>query len=104
MKGIPAWIDGALFGLLIGPLMFALKIFCPSGAECFADPFLIIVFSPLFLLNNFFPGLDSGMWFEIVFISVFWAIVIALGAHTGTAAFRSISKTTHEERVRGFEN
>jgi hypothetical protein len=83
MRKIPYWVDGALFGTLFVPLIFLLKITCPIDIGCFADPFFIPVFSPLFLLENFFTNSSSlaSPKFEIFFIVLFWGVVGSLLAH-----------------------
>jgi len=77
---LPYWADGGIFGLLLAPLVFFLKLFCPLNSGCFADPFLVAIFSPLFILEGVADGRLSAR-FEITFIVLFWAIAWALLAH-----------------------
>ncbi len=77
MRRLPLWAEGALFGILFAPLIFFLKIICPTELGCFADPFFIPIFSPVFLTQYIF---ESGKIIvsaktEILFIILFWGIV-----------------------------
>lgn len=77
---IAPWADGFLFGAGIVPVVFGLKVLCGDGPACFADPFLVIAFSPLALpreLGFAFPGNTE----EIAYLIVFWAIVSSVAAH-----------------------
>ena len=83
MRKIPYWIDGALFGTLFVPLIFLLKITCPLNIGCFADPFFLPVFSPLFILEKIFTNSEGivSAKFEIIFIIIFWGVSSSLLAH-----------------------
>jgi hypothetical protein len=78
MRKIPTWGEGGLFGLLIVPLVFLLKLFCPLSTGCFADPFLIPLFSPLFISENIFHIKSLSFWQEIIYITFFWTAVFSL--------------------------
>lgn len=89
MKNFPAWIEGAIFGILFVPLMFILKIICPVDTGCFADPFLILIFSPLLLVETLFGRSQIPYEGELIVILIFWSIVSALAAHLYSNIARS---------------
>lgn len=64
------WIKGTIFTSSLAVLIFFLKIICPLQTGCFADPFLIPMFSPLVILRFF--KISAGA-FEPFFILIFWA-------------------------------
>ncbi len=77
MKRLPLWAEGVLFGILFAPLIFFLKIICPTELGCFADPFFIPIFSPIFLIQYIFEFniTTASVKTEILFIILFWGIV-----------------------------
>ena len=69
---LPFWADGAVFGALLVPVALSLKMICPVRVGCFADPFLVVLFAPLVILEWFFGrGAVSVMW-GILFLIIFW--------------------------------
>ncbi|OHA88310.1 MAG: hypothetical protein A2653_01040 [Candidatus Zambryskibacteria bacterium RIFCSPHIGHO2_01_FULL_43_25] len=79
MKRLPYWLQAAIFALVFVPLIFFLKVLCPISAGCLADPFLIVIFSPLFLFS-FFPVVENSAVAEPLFIVLFWTLIaIILG-------------------------
>lgn len=76
MRRLPYFLQSAIFAVLFLPLVFLLKIYCPTGSGCIADPFLIIIFSPLLIYNFVVP--EGNYTAEIVYLFVFWAIVASL--------------------------
>ncbi len=81
MRYLPRWVDGGLFGFFFVPLILLLKIACPLSVGCFSDPFLIPLFSPLFLLEHSIGLEKVEARDEIFFIMFFWGLVVALCAH-----------------------
>lgn len=81
MKHLPRWADGALFGALLVPVVFFLKIICPLQTGCFADPFLVPIFSPLIIVEAFSSGQTTSFQEEIFFITIFWGLVFSLLAN-----------------------
>lgn len=77
---ISPWARGFLFtgGLLI--LIFFLKIICPINVGCFADPFLVPIFSPLLLVELFTEESSREVLgsLEPLFIFIFWLLVGSL--------------------------
>jgi len=78
MSKIPSWAEGSIFAALLVILIFFLKVLCPVDIGCFADPFLIPLFSPLFILKIFSISLGS---FEPFFILFFWTVCGGLGGY-----------------------
>jgi hypothetical protein len=91
MKKLPPWADGAIFGILFVPLVFFLKITCPIDFGCFVDPFLVPIFSPLFLLQSLFGvgATELSPKTELFFIACFWSLAAALLAHLFMKIFKS---------------
>ncbi len=91
MHKIPPFVDGAIFGLLFLPMAFFLKLICPLSEGCFVDPFFVLLFSPLFMLQSIFDkvGFALSTREEIVFISVFWSVAWAFLAHLGSKVLRT---------------
>lgn len=81
MKHLPRWADGALFGAFLVPVVFFLKIICPLQTGCFADPFLVPIFSPLIIVEAFSSSQTASFQEEIFFITVFWGLTFSLLAN-----------------------
>jgi len=81
MKRLPYWADGGLFGIFLVPVVFILKIICPLKTGCLVDPFLVPIFSPLFLIEGIVGSGRVSSAGEIFFIMFFWGLVWALIAH-----------------------
>lgn len=81
MKRLPYWAQGGIFGFFLIPLIFFLKITCPLYSGCLVDPFLVPLFSPLFLLEAFLGPDYASIKGEVMFITLFWALVASLVAH-----------------------
>jgi len=74
----PNWAKGLIFSFVFVVLIFILKVLCPINLGCLADPFLLIIFSPLTVLDLFSINLGR---FEPLYIILFWSI---LGAFLGS--------------------
>jgi hypothetical protein len=72
MSKVPHWAQGAIFAVTLVILIFILKITCPLDIGCFADPFLIPLFSPLLIFEKLFGGLGSYEPFSII---IFWTVI-----------------------------
>ena len=83
MRNMPAFVDGAVFGFLLVPLLLLLKMICPLSAGCFVDPFFIPLFSPIFVFESLATmfGRDVTLKGEIVFLILFWTVLWAVLAH-----------------------
>lgn len=81
MKRLPQWADGALFGVFLIPVVFFLKMICPLQTGCFADPFLVPIFSPLIIVEALAGGQAISFQVEILFITIFWGLVFSLLAN-----------------------
>lgn len=81
MKRLPYWADGALFGVFLVPVIFFLKMICPLQVGCFADPFLVPIFSPLILIEAFSGEQTISFQTEILFITIFWGAIFSLLAN-----------------------
>jgi hypothetical protein len=68
-------IKGALFLAALVVLIFFLKIICPLDTGCLADPFLVVLLSPLWLFANlhFYSIIDAST--EPFAILGFWTVV-----------------------------
>ncbi|HEY4489700.1 MAG TPA: hypothetical protein VJC12_00390 [Candidatus Paceibacterota bacterium] len=75
---LPFFTKGIIFAASLSVLVFFLKVLCPLNLGCFADPFLIPLFSPLFVAENLFGNLGI---FEPFFILIFWSVVGGLAGH-----------------------
>jgi hypothetical protein len=75
MKSIPYWVQGGMFAVALVLLIFILKITCPLNIGCFADPFLIPLFSPLLIIGGKLGSLSA---YEPFFVITFWAMIGAL--------------------------
>jgi hypothetical protein len=74
---IPYWYQGMIFAPVLVGLLFILKITCPAptGVGCFADPFLVPVFSPLVGLYKIFGNIPAIAQHEPLIILLYWSIV-----------------------------
>ena len=68
-------LKGAGFSVALAVLIFFLKIICPVDTGCLADPFLVVLFSPLYLFNAL--GIESLILsaHEPFLILGFWALL-----------------------------
>ncbi len=68
-------LKGGMFGAALAVLIFFLKIICPLTTGCLVDPFLVILFSPLYLFE--WIGLSSFVTTvnEPFLILGFWACI-----------------------------
>jgi len=90
---LPLWADGMVFGALLVPVNLFLKIICPVRVGCFADPFLVALFSPLIILDLLFGDANITSSWEIMFLVAFWGGVWAALAHLYSNIFaRTVRK------------
>jgi hypothetical protein len=97
MRKIPPWLEGALFGILLIPLIFFLKVTCPLDVGCFADPFLIPLFSPLLIAEGIVGKGVLSFVQEIVFITIFWSCVSSAIRHLFANISRAYKKSSFYE-------
>jgi hypothetical protein len=64
---------GAGFTAALAILIFFLKIICPLQTGCLADPFILVLFSPLVLFETLHLSLSSSS--EPYAILAFWTLV-----------------------------
>jgi hypothetical protein len=100
-KSLPPWLDGGMFGALMVPLIFFLKVMCPLNTGCFADPFVVVMFSPLVVLESFVTGPISSAQVGILFITIFWGVIGALSAHLLSAILNRQNKKFSFDEERG---
>lgn len=68
-------LKGAMFGGALAVLIFFLKIICPLNIGCLVDPFLVILFSPLYLFEYFGLSELVAAVNEPFLILGFWTVV-----------------------------
>jgi hypothetical protein len=74
---MPPWAKGLLFSAAFLILIFFLKVICPLEVGCLVDPFLLVVFKPLFWFENLFE-ISSSEEFSLaepLLVFSFWVIV-----------------------------
>lgn len=64
-----------MFSAALAVLIFFLKVICPLNTGCLVDPFLIILFSPLFLFEWVGVSQFVTTQSEPFFILGFWTLV-----------------------------
>jgi membrane associated rhomboid family serine protease len=67
-------IKGAIFVAIFVVLVFFLKIICPIYSGCLVDPFLVVLFSPLWLFYSLHLTFVSTST-EPYAILGFWALI-----------------------------
>jgi hypothetical protein len=95
MKRLPYWADGALFGVFLVPVVFFLKMICPLQTGCFADPFLVPIFSPLIIVEAFARERVISFQGEIFFITIFWGVVFSLLANLWSKFSKDTEKSSN---------
>jgi hypothetical protein len=74
-------LRGAVFAAFLVVLVFFLKIICPLDIGCLADPFLVILFSPVYLFKVTGISQFITVGEEAFLIVCFWTIVGFVGGY-----------------------